>query len=153
MPPGPNHASRVAADGHGGAVRVYVCEALGAAAGGVLLFPAAPERLPLPWSALAVSGVLRRGGRIQSRPLDQGKGRRSALMVASWCVAVALLLAAALNSEPSRMPPAGGGNGAIESLRSRILPTTTSRLLEESGFYSLFGNGLWYFSRPRPPKR
>jgi spermidine synthase len=141
-----SYTIHAATDAHGGPIRVYICEALGAAVGGgVFYFLLLPNVHPFR-IALAVSGILIAAAGVIIF-LSILAGRRSAVMAAVWCVAVSLLLAAALNMNSldaaSRRWQWGDRIVTVQDT-----PYHNLALLEEAGFYSLFGNGLWYFSAP-----
>lgn len=141
-----SYASRTPVGAHAGPIRVYVCEALGAAVGGgAFYFLLLPQIHPFR-VALMVAGILAAVAGVAT-VLSIMAGRRSRGIAATWCVAVALLLTAALhlNSLDAASRKWQWGDRIVTV---QDTPYHNLALLEDGGFYSLFGNGLWYFSAP-----
>lgn len=127
-------------------IRVYVGEALGAAVGGAVFhFLLLPDVHPLR-AALVTSSILvaLAGGHLF---LSSQDGRRSVWQAVLWgLVAVSLLGAALTLSSLNATSHRWQWGDRIAAVRDT--PFHNLALIEEGGLYSVFGNGLWYFSAP-----
>ena len=146
-----SYASLAACDGHGGPIRVYICEALGAAVGGVvfyfLLLPNVhPFRI-----ALAVSGILIAAAGVIIF-LSILAGRRSAGMAASWCVAVSLAARSRPEHEQSRCrkPEVAVGRSNRDGSGHPVSQPCPAR---RSGVLFALRERVVVLFRPRPPIR
>ncbi|MHC1742770.1 MAG: hypothetical protein AB9873_07030 [Syntrophobacteraceae bacterium] len=142
------YAGRVSATVRASPIRVYICEGLGAAAGGgIFYFLLLPHVQPL-HVALAVSALLVILAAFHAVLERLEEGGAIALAV-TGCAGAGLLLIAAwgidnLDAASRRWQ---WGDRVVTV---RDTPFHNLALLEQAGLYSLFGNGLWYFSAPDP---
>ncbi len=140
------HADQVASSSGLRPVRVYLCEALGAAAGcGIFHFLLLPEIHAL-GTALTLAGVLT--GLAAAYPLcHRMEAPPPYGLTAVWVLAVLGLVAAAANVEGLEAQSRQWQWGK-RIVATRDTPYQHLTVLQEAGLFSFFGSGSWLFSTP-----
>ena len=129
-------------------IRVYVFEGFGAAAGGAVFYSVLLPYLPPFHAALAIAALLAGLAIVHGISVRLGGGG-SAVLGVTGCVSALLLLTSVwtMNDLEAASRRWQWGDRFVTV---RDTPYHNLALLEEAGLFSLFGNGLWYFSAPDP---